>query len=201
VTEVSILSNSGTLSAAVIEEIKADSFIQGSSNSNYLWIEYSDLQCPYCKELHRSQISQDIMQEVLSGNVDYTIKHYPKAFHTEALPAHQLLECLAAAQGQEAFYQAVDLIFASDEKLSPTLLQSVIRTLKGDEAALNACVEGGTYREKVFAHIGEAVGIFDAKYVPSTIIINTSNGKWMSYVGNEEKAKIVGELSSLEGEI
>jgi protein-disulfide isomerase len=138
------------------------------------------------------------MQTTLNGNVDYAIKHYPKAFHTEALPAHQLIECLAEQQGQEAFYQAIDAIFSSEEKLSPTLLQNIITKLGADEPSTNTCVESGKYREKIFAHIGEAVGIFDAKYVPSTIIINTENGKWISYVGNENKEKIIKELAHLD---
>lgn len=198
IIEESILTNSGTITPAIIEEIKSDSFIQGSGNSTYFWIEYSDLQCPYCKDLHNSNISREIMDEVLNWNVDYSFKHYPKAFHLEALPAHQILECIAETQWQEAFYTAIDLLFKSDEKLSSDLLQSVLSRFEGEENSLNSCVESGKYREKIFAHIGEAVGIFDAKYVPSTIIINTENGKWISYVGNETKEKIVKELVHLE---
>ncbi|MDD2537064.1 MAG: thioredoxin domain-containing protein [Candidatus Absconditabacteria bacterium] len=194
----SILSNSGTITPAIIEEIKVNGFVQTNGTSKYLLVEYTDLECPYCKELHNSQNTDYILQQLLGGNADYVVKHYPKAFHTEALPAHQILECIAEQKGQSAYYNALDAYFKSNEKISLTLSDQVITSLDVNVEEIRSCLESGKYREKIFAHIGEAVGIFDAKYVPSTIIINTENGKWISYVGNETVEAVERELIAIE---
>ena len=195
--ETSILSNTGTLTSAIIQEIKADWFLRTNGNSEWLVVEYTDLQCPYCKDLHNSRNTEYLLENTLGGNADYVKKHFPKAFHTEALPAQQILECIAEQRGEDAFYSAIDAVFKSQDSVSQAVMDEVILSVGVDADEVADCLASGKYREKIFAHIGEAVGIFDAKYVPSTVIINTVNGEWISYVGNENLEKVEVELQKI----
>lgn len=198
VVEEPVLSNSWTLTTTEISEIKSNGFMIGSWDAPILWIEYSDLQCPYCKDLHNAKTSQKIMQEQFAGDVDYIWKHYPKAFHKEALPAQQMLECIAEQKWPEAFYEAIDIVFTREGTVTLQLMENIVLSLWADETKVKECLESWKYRKTIFSHIWEAVGIFDAKYVPSTIIINTQNGKRISYVGDESYERVIPELEKLK---
>jgi len=69
-------------------------------------IEYSDLECPYCKRLNGT------MKEIIAesnGQVAWVYRHW--IVHPNALPKAGAAECVAKLNGNDAFWKYVDLIF------------------------------------------------------------------------------------------
>ncbi|MFA6515224.1 MAG: thioredoxin domain-containing protein [Candidatus Paceibacterota bacterium] len=80
--------------------------ILGNKDAPILIVEYSDLECPYCKKF--SGTMKEIVAES-NGNVAWVYRHW--VVHQGALPKAAAAECVAKLKGNDAFWQYVDLVF------------------------------------------------------------------------------------------
>ena len=80
--------------------------MMGSSNATVKVIEYSDLECPYCKMFHAT------MKQVVSesnGGVSWVYRHWP--IHAGSMYKLVASECVAKIKGNDAFWKYVESIF------------------------------------------------------------------------------------------
>ena len=91
--------------------IAADEYIRGNPNAQVTLVEFSDLQCPFCKRFHPT------VQQVLAeygDQVRWIYRHYPiDQLHPHARPAAEASECLAEQKGAEGFWQFIDAVFTA----------------------------------------------------------------------------------------
>lgn len=81
--------------------------IRGSRDAPVTLLEYSDLECPFCKQFHTTL--QRATQEY-DGKVRWVYRHFPlDALHSKARKEAEAAEC-AAAQGK--FWEFLDRLFA-----------------------------------------------------------------------------------------
>lgn len=66
-----------------VKNIKAGSYIDGNKDATITWIEYSDVQCPYCAKLHNDG-TPDTLQEKYGDSLNIVFQHFPLDFHAEA---------------------------------------------------------------------------------------------------------------------
>jgi protein-disulfide isomerase len=105
-------------------------------------IEFSDFQCPYCKEAQATILKLSLKY---GNQVKFVFKHLPLAIHPEAFSASKAAFC-AGEQGK--FWQYHDALFASDslalEALTRTASQLGLNSQKFkncfDSAASNTAV-------------------------------------------------------------
>lgn len=109
--------NSGTVTNPYTGEIKGyeegDHMI-GNPDAPILIIEYSDLECPYCKKFGET------MKEIIStsnGNVAWIYRHW--VVHQTALPKASASECVAQLKGNDAFWKYIDLVFGLMDPVAP----------------------------------------------------------------------------------
>ena len=93
-------------SVGTVREVSEDDHVRGASNAKVTVIEYSDLECPFCKRFHPT------MQQVLSeypNDVRWVYRHAPLAqLHSKAGKEAEATEC-AGEQGK--FWELTDKIF------------------------------------------------------------------------------------------
>lgn len=85
---------------------EAGDHTMGSTNAKVKIIEYSDLECPYCKVFHET------MKRAVSegnGNVAWVYRHWP--IHQNSYEKLVAAECVAKLKGNDAFWKYVELIF------------------------------------------------------------------------------------------
>ena len=91
--------------------LTADDHIRGDANAPVKIVEFSDLECPYCKSFHPT------MQQVVDqyqGQVVWAYRHLPlENIHPSARPLAEGSECAARLGGNDAFWQYVDYIFSN----------------------------------------------------------------------------------------
>ena len=145
--------------------------LRGDLNAKIVIVEYSDLECPFCKVFHAT------MEKVVDnsqGNVAWVYRHYPiaglhpKAFH-EAVAA----ECAWAQGGNDAFWQYIDKVFEitpSNNKLDPAELPKIAKAIGLDMASFNSCLDNEKTKDKVQADIddGNKAGV---NGTPSSFIL------------------------------
>ncbi|MEA5622548.1 DsbA family protein [Nostoc sp. UHCC 0251] len=99
----------------------------GSAQSKTLLIEFSDFQCPYCAEAHKT------LKELLAKYPDkirLVYKNLPLvSIHAEALPA---AKAAWAAYQQDKFWEYHDALFTNQKQLGEALYLNIAKNLNLD---------------------------------------------------------------------
>jgi protein-disulfide isomerase len=123
-----------------------DDHIRGDKNAPVTIIEFSDLQCPFCAQFHRT------MQQVMTdykGKVRWVFKNFPlDQIHPYAKNAALGSECAAE---QNKFWEYVDEIYANQSQLSDAYITQVAVDLKLNKAKFDSCLSSKKYAGKVEA--------------------------------------------------
>lgn len=75
-------------------------------------VEFSDMQCPFCKRFFDDTFSQLKKDYIDTGKVRMTFRHYPLNFHKNAQKAAEATEC---ANEQGKFWEYHDLLFQTQD--------------------------------------------------------------------------------------
>jgi protein-disulfide isomerase len=110
----------------------------GSSRAAVAVVEFSDYQCPYCRDFHDLVYPRLKKEYVETGIVQFVHKDLPlKSIHPQALPAALAASCAGL---QKRFWPMHEALYANNAKLSPTLYPQLARELGLDEAKFGACL-------------------------------------------------------------
>lgn len=134
-----------------IAETEDDPF-WGPVDSNIVIVEFSDFQCPYCKEAN--PIVQQIRQEY-KDKVKIIYRDFVNvASHPQSLNAAIAAEC---ADDQGKFWAYHDLLFINQSNLSLENLKSIALNLGLDSEEFNQCLDNNKYSFEVFNDLEDGV--------------------------------------------
>lgn len=142
----------GAQPAGDVKPVSDSDHIRGNKNAKVVLIEYSDLECPFCKSFHPT------MKKVLSeyGNdVAWVYRHYPlTSIHPDAQKAAEASECVADLGGEDAFWKFVDAVFdpsAPTDVLSDSGLAKVAGSVGVNTGSFTSCLNNGSKKSIVDA--------------------------------------------------
>lgn len=147
----------------------------GNPDAKVIIVEYTDFECPYCKQFHPTL--QKLVYES-NGQIGWVLRHYPiDGLHERARHEAEAAECAAEQQGEIGFWKYADKIFevtSSNDSLSPSLLPLIAKDLGLDRAAFETCLASGKYLPKIAAQeaLAEANGHGPIGTPNSRIIMN-----------------------------
>jgi len=111
--------------------------LEGEPRADVVVIEYSDFQCPYCRQFAKTTLPRLKKAYVASGRVQLAFRHFPlDAIHPFARDAAVLAEC---AGDQGAFWPVHDRLFSATLALDPVTLTQTVEGLRLDQGRLEAC--------------------------------------------------------------
>jgi protein-disulfide isomerase len=147
--------------------------IRGNPNAPIVMIEYSDYECPFCKNFH------DTMNKVMEnygkdGKVAWVYRQFPlEQLHPSAPRIAQAAECVADIGGNEAFWKFSDLVFGERETNEPTNISRLPEFAESagvSEAEFNACLEDGRTKAAVEADIADGINA-GGQGTPHTLVL------------------------------
>ena len=97
----------------IIKEIRDISYIDWNEDAKITWLEYSDLECPFCAKLHNSDVESSL-KEKYGNDLNIIFNHFPLDFHKKAIPWAQILECVWEQGWSEAFYSILKYAFENE---------------------------------------------------------------------------------------
>lgn len=160
-----------------IKEISAEDHIVGDPNADIVVVEYSDLECPFCKVFHGTM--KEVVREY-DGKVAWIYRHYPIVqLHARAFKEAEASECAAELGGNTAFWKFIDLVFErtrSNDSLDPVELPKIAGEIGLDTAAFNTCLTSGRYTNFINDKVKEAMEA-GAEGTPYSVIISKDGGK------------------------
>lgn len=144
----------------VVAPVSDDDHILGSPDADITIVEFSDTECPFCKQFHAT-MHQVIDTYGRDGTVAWVYRHFPiEQLHQKAQKEAEATECAAAQGGNEAFWKYVDEIYArtpSNDGLDAAQLPQIAESIGLDRAAFESCLSSGTYAAEVQKDYDDAV--------------------------------------------
>lgn len=171
---------SPTLPATTAENVppvNPNDHIRGSRNARLVLIEYSDMECPFCKTFHPT------VKQVLANYKDqvmWVYRHFPLAFHANAQKEAEASECANELGGVDIFWKYIDAIYERTtsngtgfalDKLAPLAAE-----LGLNETKFKSCLDSDKYTQHVKSDMdgGAGAGI---NGTPGNIILDTKTQK------------------------
>src|ERR1044071_1722039 len=139
--------------------------VRGPTNPIVTIVEFSDFECPFCKQV-QSALKQTL--ESYGREVRLVFKHLPLEGHRNSLPAARAAYCAAE---QERFWQFHDALFAAGN-LSPPGFERIASDLGLGLPKFQECVASERSRAAVVRDI-EAARLLRIESTPSFVV----NGK------------------------
>ena len=134
---------------------------RGSANAPVTIVEYSDLQCPHCRDAHQIMKTQ-LFKSFTKDQVRWVLKEFPLTGHDWAEPAAIAAEC-AGRQKEDAFWAFADDFFTNAPKISSTTVHAqslqFARDQKLDIGKFKSCLEDPSVLERVKANKVEGLKV------------------------------------------
>lgn len=151
--------------------------IKGAEKAKITIVEYSDLECPFCKNAHTTL--KTLLNEY-PDDLRWVYRHFPIAqLHSKAQKESEASECVYDQGGNSAFWSYIDKVFEitpSNNGLDLNQLPVLATELGLNESEFNTCLESDKNKEKVESDIEDAVKA-GARGTPYFIIINSKGEK------------------------
>ncbi len=177
--------------AAIVDE----AYIRGGEGTRYTLLEYSDLECPFCKRHFQAGTIKSLVAQ-FPDKINYSLRHFPLQIHANAQMAAEALECAAELEDSEAYYDLMGSIFNL-----PSISKDAIITEAGNlginASSFTTCLDSGKYTSKVQAQMNEGQSLFGIRWTPGNVIVDTETGRFVAIPWAFPLEKFVQELETL----
>lgn len=167
-----------------LRPVSSKEHILGNPNAPVVIVEYSDTECPFCKQFHETM--KRVMNEYgKDGKVAWVYRHMPiDGLHKKARKEAEASECAAELGGNSKFWDYVDQIYSrtnSNDSLDPAELPKIAKDIKLDEKKFNECLESGRMAKIVSEDVLDGTNA-GARGTPQSVLI-TRTGEKVSIKG------------------
>ncbi len=160
-------------SASFMRPVSALDHILGNPNADVVIVEYSDTECPFCKQFHTT-LRRAMTEYGTSGKIAWVYRHFPiDSLHPKARKEAEATECANELGGSEKFWEYLNLIYEitpSNNGLDPAELPKIAKTVGLNVTDFNTCLSSGKYKDKVEADYQNAIKA-GGKGTPNSILV------------------------------
>lgn len=164
-----------------IKPVTGEDHILGSPNAPVKIVEFSDLECPFCKRFHPT-MQQVIDEYGKNGQVAWVYRHFPlDSIHPKARKEAEASECANELGGNEKFWAYIDRLFEvtpSNNNLDPAELPRIAGYVGLDVTKFNACLNSGKYTQHVADNLADAIGS-GGQGTPYSVVISPNGKKFV----------------------
>jgi len=160
-------------STGLVRPVDETDYIRGNPNAPIMLIEYSDYDCPFCKQYH------DTMRQVLdeygvTGQVGWVYRQFPIAqLHPNSPKISQAALCVGELGGQNAFWDFTDNVFSRrqfDDFTNVTRLDEYATDAGVALTDYQSCMNSGRHIDTIEAEIRDAFAA-GVRGTPHTILV------------------------------
>lgn len=161
-----------------LRPITSKDHIRGNINAPVKIVEYSDTECPFCKNFHVTM--KKIMKEY-EGEVAWIYRHFPiDSRHPTARMEAKATECANELGGNEKFWEYLDRIYEitpSNNGLDLRELPKIAEYIGLDKEKFNACLGSDRYDSIIEEDLQNA-NVTGGRGTPWNIVIAKDGKKY-----------------------
>lgn len=166
------------VASGTVRPVDQTDYVRGNPNAPIVMIEYSDYDCPFCKQYHDT-LNQIMNEYGVSGKVAWVYRQFPlPQLHPNAPKISEAALCVGNLGGSTAFWTFTDKVFqerAINEQTNMVKLTEYAQDAGVDMGAYQTCLSTNQMEETVKTSVEEALAL-GAVGTPYTVLI----------VGNEQ---------------
>jgi protein-disulfide isomerase len=156
-----------------VRPVDENDHIKGNPNAPIVIVEYSDFDCPFCKNFHETMNA--VMDTYgAEGKVAWVYRQFPlEQLHPNAPTIAQASECVADLGGNDAFWKFSDRVFGErgvNEPTDITRLTEFATAAGVSENAYKSCMEDGRTRPAVEEDFKDGINA-GAKGTPYSLVL------------------------------
>lgn len=144
----------------------------GKPDAPLTMIEYTDLQCPFCRQFHITAFEQIKKEYIDTGKLRYLTRDLPiESIHPQALPAARATRC-AGEQGK--FWEMRHSILLNNARLTTDSFATFAQDLKLNAGEFKTCFANtAKFQAEIAKDMAEAASV-GISATPSFVIGRTS---------------------------
>lgn len=175
-----------TIGTINIKPVTSDDHILGSPSASVIIVEYSDTECPFCKQFHSTM--QQIMDEYgKDGKVAWVYRQFPiVGLHKKAPYEAQATECAGDIGGNSKFWEFTTALYSrteSNDSYNADDLPALAKEMNIDQSKFIDCLKSGRMKSKVDEDIRDGVSAgFEG--TPMSILV-TRGGQKVTIEGSQ----------------
>lgn len=158
--------------ADTIRPVSENDYILGNPNASIVMIEYSDYDCPFCKQFHTT-MHQILDEYGVTGRLAWVYRQFPLVeLHPNATSISEAALCVGDLGGNSAFWTFSDIVFESRQDsdfTNVTKLPEFAVAAGVDKALFNDCVASDRMLDDLKADMADGLAA-GAQGTPYTII-------------------------------
>ncbi|KKR89241.1 MAG: Sodium/proton antiporter [Candidatus Wolfebacteria bacterium GW2011_GWA2_42_10] len=161
-----------------VAAVNSNDHIRGNLEAEVKIVEFSDLECPFCKSFHST------MKQVMEGygdKVAWIYRHYPiDQLHPKARTSAVASECAAELGGNEKFWAYVDRYFEitpSNNQIDLAELPQIAQDIGLNRVQFENCLNSGRHQQLIEEQIQDALNS-GARGTPYSIVISKDGKKY-----------------------
>ena len=162
-----------------MKAIAGDDHIRGNPNAPVKIVEYSDMECPFCKRFHETmkQVSTEYGDQVA-----WVYRHFPlDQLHSKARKEAVASECAAEQGGNTAFWKYMDRWFeltpSNNQTDIDTVLPQIAKEIGLDTAKFASCLGSKKYDAHIEENIQNATAT-GGNGTPWSIVVSKSGKQY-----------------------
>ncbi|MFG0337651.1 DsbA family protein [Pseudomonas sp. zjy_13] len=181
--------------SAEIREDRAK--IYGNSDARFSIVEYSDMECPYCRNFHGTP---KYLVDSSKGKVNWQWKHLPLSFHEPAATEAALAsECVYDQKGSQGFWAFTEQWFKVSQgngKGASRPVSEIAASSGAESKRFDECMLSRSHQPLVDAQkgYGARIGITGT---PASMIVDNHNGRRVFVKGGAPVGAIASAINEL----
>lgn len=170
-------------SADNVPKVNDADHVRGSKKARIALIEYSDIECPFCKRFHPT--AKQIL-DTYKDDVMWVYRHYPLSFHANAQKEAEAVECANELGGSDIFWKYLDALYerttSNGTGFALDALTPLAKELGLNDVAFKECLDSGKFAQHIQDDMngGSSAGVTGT---PGNILLDTKTGKTLLIPG------------------
>jgi len=130
----------------------------GRADAPLTMVEFTDLQCPYCRQFMLTSFDQIKKDWIDTGQLRYISRDFPLDFHAQAVPAARAARC-AGEQNADKFWEMRITLMRNANLLTPDYIRKTAGDLKLEMTTFEACTASRKFDAEIQAETREGLAL------------------------------------------
>lgn len=139
--------------------VESTDWIKGNLEAEIIIVEYSDIECPFCKVFHNTL--KAVTADYDDNQVAWVFRHFPlDMLHQNARLEAEATQCAGIIGGNDKFWQYLSRLFEttnSNDGLDINQLPEIAETIGLDKQSFSDCLDQGLASEAVETDLQNAI--------------------------------------------